>query len=43
LREEYTKEVNDYNNSMEKVLKDGFGLGTEEVFEFLSDSEANVN
>jgi len=28
---------------MEKVLKDGFGLGTEEVFEFLSESEANVN
>lgn len=43
MREEYIKEVKEYNNSMLKVLKEGFAMSSEAVFEFLSSSEANVN
>lgn len=43
LRNEYIKEVNEYNNSMHKVLKDGFGMSYDETFDFLSTSENNVN
>ena len=43
LREEYIKEVNEYNKSMLKVLKEGFAMSSEGVFEFLSSSESQVN
>ena len=43
MREEYIKEVKEYNNSMLRVLKEGFAMSSEVVFEFLSSSEANVN
>lgn len=39
----YVKEVNEYNTSMSKLLKDGFGMSGEEVFNFLSTGEQNVN
>lgn len=43
LRQEYIREVNDYNKSMLKLLTDGFAMNSEAVFHFLSSSEANVN
>ncbi len=35
--------MKDYNKSMLKLLKDGFAMNSEAVFQFLSSSEANVN
>lgn len=35
LRTDYVKEVNEYNESMKKLLSSGFAMSSEEVFEFL--------
>lgn len=40
LRENYIREVSEYNKSMLKVLKEGFAMSSEAVFEFLSSSES---
>ena len=42
-RENYIREVQEYNKNMHKTLKDGFGMTSEELFEFLSSSESSVN
>jgi hypothetical protein len=36
LRNAYIKEVHDYNESMNGVLRNGFGMSGEEIFVFLS-------
>lgn len=43
LRDSYVKEVEEYNRSMQKVLREGFGMDGEEVFVFLNTSESNVH
>jgi hypothetical protein len=40
LRDDYVKEVKEYNQSMQKVLRDGFGMNADELFSFLSAAES---